>query len=84
MTLGRCPLSIFCSRGTPPREVYHRVGEWGRTLKMFLGKSSPTGGDRSTSPDSPERAADLHGHTSCGAAGVRLLAPPAVAWRVEG
>jgi len=21
MTLGRCPLSIFCSRGTPPREV---------------------------------------------------------------
>jgi len=20
MTLGRCPLSIFCSRGTPPRE----------------------------------------------------------------
>ena len=22
MTLGRCPLSIFCSRGTPPR-VYH-------------------------------------------------------------
>ena len=23
MTLGRCPLSILCSRGTPPR-VYHR------------------------------------------------------------
>ena len=21
MTMGRCPLSIFCSRGTPPREV---------------------------------------------------------------
>ena len=21
MTLGRCPLSIFCSRGTPPRQV---------------------------------------------------------------
>ena len=21
MTLGRCPLSIFCSRDTPPREV---------------------------------------------------------------
>ena len=21
MTLGRCPLSIFCSHGTPPREV---------------------------------------------------------------
>ena len=21
MTLGRCPLSVFCSRGTPPREV---------------------------------------------------------------
>ena len=20
MTLGRCPLSIFCSRGTPPRD----------------------------------------------------------------
>ena len=20
MSLGRCPLSIFCSRGTPPRE----------------------------------------------------------------
>jgi len=21
MTLGRCPLSIFCSRGTPPKSV---------------------------------------------------------------
>ena len=21
MTLGRCPLSIFCSRGTPPRAL---------------------------------------------------------------
>jgi len=24
MTLGRCPLNIFCSRGTPPR-VYHTL-----------------------------------------------------------
>ena len=26
MTLGRCPLSIFCSRGTPPREVARVCG----------------------------------------------------------
>ena len=25
MTLGRCPLSIFCSRGTPPSEVRKSV-----------------------------------------------------------
>ena len=26
MALGRCPLSIFCSRGTPPREVLRVCG----------------------------------------------------------
>ena len=25
MTLGRCPLSIYCSRGAPPSEVYHSL-----------------------------------------------------------
>ena len=30
MTLGRCPLSIYCSRGTPPKEV-PRV--WGPSMR---------------------------------------------------
>ena len=38
MTLGRCPLSIFCSRGTPPNEcqgAFPLATEEGTTYKML-------------------------------------------------
>ena len=35
MTLGRCPLSIFCSRGTPPR-VYHALSPDGQGQYLAL------------------------------------------------
>ena len=30
MTLGRCPLSIFCFRGTPPRKAYQLLTQVSR------------------------------------------------------
>ena len=33
MTLGRCPLSIFCSRGTPPPESINQENGWTLSAK---------------------------------------------------
>jgi len=41
MTLGRCPLSIFCSRGTPPREVPRVCGPSTRGPRKFVELTNP-------------------------------------------
>jgi len=55
MTLGSCPLSIFCSRGTPPRAkqpgVYHRRRARREQLERLQGRSSENGSSHSQNMD---------------------------------